>query len=81
MQEMQEMGVQPLGWEVPLEKGVAAHSSILAWEVPWTEEAGGLLPMGSQRVRHNWVTEDMHIHHLGLQFAGICHKSWIRKAN
>ena len=50
MQEIQEMGVQSLGWEVPLGKGVAAHSSILAWEVPWTEEPGGLSPMGSQRV-------------------------------
>ena len=54
MQEMrQETGVCPLGREVPLEKGMATHSSILAWEIPWTEEPGGLQPMGSQRVRHN----------------------------
>ena len=39
------------------------------------EEPGGLLPMGLQRVGHNRVTEHIHIHHLGLQFAGICHKS------
>ena len=39
---MQEMGVQPLGQEDPLEKEMATHSSILAWEIPWTEEPGGL---------------------------------------
>ena len=44
------------GWEDPLEKGMGTHSSILAWRIPWTEEPGGLQPMGSQRVRHNWVT-------------------------
>ena len=50
---MQEMGVQSLGQEDPLEKGRATHSSILAWKIPWTEEPGGLQSMGSQRVRHN----------------------------
>ena len=39
--------VQPLGWEDPLEKGKATHSSILAWRIPWTEEPGGLQSMGS----------------------------------
>ena len=39
-----------LGWEDPLEEGVATHSSILAWRIPWTEEPGGLQPVGSQRV-------------------------------
>ena len=39
---MQETRVQPLGWEDPLEKGMATHSSILAWKIPWTEEFGGL---------------------------------------
>ena len=39
---MQEIWVQSLGWEDPLEKGMATHSSILAWEIPWTEEPGGL---------------------------------------
>ena len=39
---MQETQVQPLGWEDPLEKGVATHSSILAWRIPWTEEPGRL---------------------------------------
>ena len=53
--EMQEMWVWSLGWEDPLEE-VATHSSILAWSIPWTEELGGLQSMGSQRARHNWVT-------------------------
>ena len=53
---MQETRVRSLGWEDPLEKGVATHSSILAWRIPWTEEPGGLQSMGSQRVEHNWVT-------------------------
>ena len=46
---MQETRVQSLGWEDPLEKKMATHSSILAWEIPWTEEPGGLQPKGSQR--------------------------------
>jgi len=50
---MQEMQVQSLGWEDPLEEGMATHSSILAWRIPWTEEPGGLQFIGSQRVRHN----------------------------
>ena len=45
-----------LCWEDPLEKGTATHSSTLAWRIPWTEEPCGLLPMGSQRVVHDWVT-------------------------
>ena len=47
---MQEMGVQSLGWEDPLEKGIAIHSSILAQRILWTEEPGGLQSTGSQRV-------------------------------
>ena len=50
---MWETLVQFLGQENPLEKGRAVHSSILAWKIPWTEEAGGLQSMGSQRVRHD----------------------------
>ena len=50
---MQETQVQSLGREDPLEKEVATHSSILAWEIPWTEEPGGLWSMGSQRVGHD----------------------------
>ena len=51
-----ETQVQSLGWQDPLEKGMATHSSILAWKIPWTEEPGGLQSMGWQRVRHEWVT-------------------------
>ena len=50
---MQETRVRSLGLEDPLEKEMATHSSILAWEIPWTEEPGGLQSMGSQRVGHN----------------------------
>ena len=46
---MQETWVGSLGWEDPLEKGMATHSSILAWRIPWTEEPGGLQSMGSQK--------------------------------
>ena len=51
---MPEAWVQSLGWEDPLETGMATHSSILAWKIPWTEEPGGLWSMaGSQGVRHH----------------------------
>ena len=50
---MQEIRVQSLGQEDTLEKGMATHSSVLAWEIPWTEKPGGLQSMGSQRVGHN----------------------------
>ena len=46
-------GVRSVGWEDPLEKGVATHSSILAWKIPWKMEPGRLRSTGSQRVRHN----------------------------
>ena len=46
-----------LGWEDPLEKEMATHSSILAWEIPWREEPGGLQCMGSQGVRRDLVTK------------------------
>ena len=48
--------VQSLGWEDPLEKEMATHSSILAWRIPWMEEPGRLQSMGSQRVGHDWAT-------------------------
>ena len=51
-----ETWVQSLGWEDPLEKEMATHSSILAWRMPWTEEPGGLQSMGSQRVGHDRAT-------------------------
>ena len=50
---MQETQVQSLGQEDPLEKGMATHSSILAWRIPWTEDPGGLQSMGLQRVRYD----------------------------
>ena len=50
---MLETWVPSLGWEDPLEEGMATHSSILAWRIPWTEEPDGLQSMGSQRVGHN----------------------------
>ena len=53
---VQETCIQSLGWEDPLEKRMAAHSSIVAWRIPWTEEPGKLQSMGSQRIRHDWAT-------------------------
>ena len=50
---MQETQVRSLVWEDPLEKEMAAHSSILAWKIPWTAEPGRLPSMGSQRVGHD----------------------------
>ena len=52
-----EMQVQSLSGEDPLEKGVATHSSVPAWETPWTEEPGRLQSMGSQRAGHSLATE------------------------
>ena len=58
-QEMQKteftesQGIRSLGWEDPLEKEMATHSSILAWKIPWIEETGRLQSLGSQRVGHN----------------------------
>ena len=54
---MQKMRVPSLGWEDPLEEGMATHSCILAWRIPWTGEPGGLQSTGLQRVRHDLVTE------------------------
>ena len=64
---MQETWVQSLGWEDPLEKEMATHSSILAWRIPWTEEPGRLQSMGLQRVGHDWVTS---LHFTSLHFCG-----------
>ena len=52
MQEMKEMQVRSLDWEDPLEEGIATHSGILAWKIPWTEELGGYDAWG-HRVRHD----------------------------
>ena len=51
----QETQVRCLGWGAPLEKGMATHSSTLAWRIPWTEEPGGLQPVRSHRSGHDWA--------------------------
>ena len=72
---MQETRVWSLGQEDSLEAGMATHSSILAWRIPWTEEPGGLQSIELQRVRHNWSNLG-HMHaclrtdHPGLTFSG-----------
>ena len=53
VKEMQEIQFPSLGWEAPLEKEIASHSSILTWRIPWTEEPGRLQSMGLQRVGHD----------------------------
>ena len=58
---MQETQVQSLGREDPLEKEIATHSSMLAWEIPWTEESDGLQSMGLQRVRYDLVTKQQQV--------------------
>ena len=66
-------GVQSLGREDPLEKGMATHSSILAWRIPWTEEPGGLQSIGSERVRHDQET-NTHTHtrtHTHFRFSSL----------
>ena len=68
MQEMEETpGLIP-GSGRSLEKGMATHSSILAWKIPWTEKPGGLHSMKSQRVRHNWTTNTSTFHPVVKQF-------------
>ena len=57
---MQKMQVWSLSQEDPMEKEMATHSIILAWEIPWTEESCGLQSMGLQRIKHNWATEQQH---------------------
>ena len=65
LRAMRETRVQSLGWEDPLEKEMATHSSTLAWKIPRTEEPGGPQSMGSQRVRHNWTTSLTYNEHPG----------------
>ena len=59
---MQETSVQLLGWEDPLKKGIAAHSSILAWRILWTEESGKIQPTGSQRDTTERITLSLSFH-------------------
>ena len=68
---MQEMQVQSLNWKDPLEKEMEPHSSILTWEIPWTEEPVGLQSKGSQRARHNWVNKQKCADQPVL-WAGLC---------
>ena len=64
MKETKEMRMQFLDWEDPPEEGMATHSSILAWKIPWTEEPGGLQSTESQRVRHDQT-------HTGTQTSSV----------
>ena len=57
---MQETQVLSLGWEDPLQEGMATYPSVLCWRIPWTEESGGLQSLGSQRIGHDLVTEHTH---------------------
>ena len=64
---MRETRVRSLGWEDPLEKEMATHSSILAWRISWTEEPGGLQSTGSQRVGQDWATSLSLYFHMHLR--------------
>ena len=72
MQEMQKW-VRSLGWEDPLKKEMATHSSILACEIPWTEEPGSLQSMGPQRVRHDWACM-----HVKMSIQCFPHSLWLK---
>ena len=69
---MQEMWVQSLDWEDPLEKEMTTHSSILTWESPWTEEPGRLQSMGLQRVGHDLAAKQQ-------KCISVCYKPFINK--
>ena len=70
---MQEMWVRSLGWEDALEEGMATHSSVLGWRVPWTEEPGGQRPQGC---RESDTTEATWRAHTGLHFNGVLHPTF-----
>ena len=72
IQETQEMWVQFLDWENPLEEGMTTHCSILVCRIPWTEETGGLQSTGSQTAEHNW-RDWPHRHAYGLCFVNVLH--------
>jgi len=80
---MLETLVQSLGWEDPLEKEMATHSSILAWRIPWTEEPSGLQSVGLQRVGHDWMTNiftgDIILLSSGAIYQSTCfrHSKWL----
>ena len=68
---VQETRVWSLGWEDPLEKEMATDSSILAWNISWTQEIGGLQYMGSQIVQHDWATNTYLVTYLLGQLLSI----------
>ena len=70
---MQQTQVPSLGWENPLEKEMATHSSILAWEIPWTEEACGLQSMGSQELHMTYQ-----VNHHNHQISTFTHTHIVR---
>ena len=74
---MHETQVWPLGWEDPLEKRMATHSSILALRIPWIEEEpGGLQSMGLQRVGHGWVTNTQSDFHSWVSIGEVTERTW-----
>ena len=73
---MWETWVRSLGWEDPLEKGMATHCSILVWRIPWTEEPGGLQSMGLQRVRHDWAIFTWTTLQLNCSFPHFLKQRW-----
>ena len=77
---MWETRVQSLGWEDPLEEGMATHSSILTWRIPWKEEPGGLQSMGSQTVKQNRATRHSTCADVSVQLASdvLGEESWSR---
>ena len=73
---MQEIWVWSLGWEDPLEKEMAIHSSTIAWKIPWTEEPGRLQSTGSQRVGRDWMTSLSLWAFFGIAFLWDCNENW-----
>ena len=72
MQEPWEIWVRSPGWQDPLKEGMATHSSILAWRIPWPKETGGLQSMGSPRVRH----DSSDLAHTHVHLSGHFLKCW-----
>ena len=75
MQETQDTQVQSLGWEDPLKEGMATHSSILIWRIPWTEKPDGLQSTGSQRVGHDWSNLALRHNPVSTKRDCICRES------
>ena len=71
---IQETRVRSLGWEVPLEKGMAIHSRILAWRIAWTEKPGGRQSVRLQRVRHDWATNTHNTYNIKFNKRKVCFK-------